>query len=410
MAYRNLDEFLTRLEQAGDVEHFAVDSSHPTVPDVIARDDSKVLVPNYPNGIRVVHNLFGTPRRIEQALRVTSLNLISERLEQLLEIGKPGAVGAMVSRAMTMFSAMRTTTNRRAPNEFQRRTFEDWRDSLGMAVKSLQSHSTEATILTGGVTPRMSSVSIRLTENEIIGEFWPDMGVGETVALVIGGDPAFMVAAYAPLPDFIHRSYFASWLRDKPLDMMHLPGLDIEIPSNAETVIAATVKEQASEFTVLEFTSGWTKANAIYPQFRREERENIRNAFAEIMLPLIRRFVPGLQSLSLRGQFGVLTVDPSEVDIHTILRQLWAVPIFTNIHHWLMLPGTDNIDGAVGRLVIDDIKALSKLMHGTHYLGVLLDATSKRETWELSEPDLELEHIFWNFKRSWRSDQPAGES
>ena len=114
--------------------------------------------------------------------------------------------------------------------------------------------------------------------------------MGETVALVIGGDPAFMLAAHAPLPDVIHRSYFASWLRDKPLDMMRLPGLDSEIPANAETVIAATVKEQTHKHTELDVISVWSKPGAIYVQVLPSEREYVRNAFAEIMLPLLPFF------------------------------------------------------------------------------------------------------------------------
>ena len=410
MAYRNLDEFLTRLEQAGDLIHVPLEldsTSHPAIAQV---DAEKVHMFTTTSGIRVVRNLFSTHQRIEQALRVASLNLIAERLEQLIDIGKPGALGTMISRAMTMFSAIRTTTNRRAPSELHVQSLIDWRKDLGVALNILESDSIQAVLLTGGETPRMSSVSVRLSENEIVGEFWPDLAVGETVALVIGSDPAFMIAAHAPLPDIIHRSYFASWLRDKPLDMMRLPGLDIEIPSNAECVIAATVTEQFGEQSELEVVSVWTRPGAIYPYSLPSEREHLRNVFAEIMLPLIRRFLPGLQNIKLRGQLGVLTIHSSRADIRTFLRQLWAVPVSANIGYWLLLPDTSDVDGAIERLTLDDVKSLSKLMQGKNYLGVLLDASSKPEPWESSEHDLELEQVFWHFKRSWLHDQPAGES
>jgi hypothetical protein len=407
VAYRNLDEFLTRLEQAGEVVRFAIDQ--PESPETAAQDAYKVHLFTDLNGTRIVRNLFGTSQRVEQALRVASLDLVAERLEQLLEIGKPGALGVMISRAMTMFSAIRTTTNRRAPSEFQARSFSDWREGLGAALKILQSHSIEATLLTAGETPRMTSVSLHFDENEIIGEFWPDLAVGETVVLVIGGDPAYMIAAYAPLPDLIHRSYFASWLRDKPLDMMRLPGLETEIPSNAECVIAATVTEQTGEDTQLDVTSVWTKPHAIYRQILQGERELVRSAYVEIMLPLIRQFLPGVHSIRLRGEFGVLTVDPTRADTQVILRQLWAIPISVSIKYWLILPEADDIDGAIERLVLDDIKSLSKLTLNGNMLGVLLDASSTREMRHSSEPDLELEQIFWHFKRGWRNDQPIEE-
>jgi hypothetical protein len=410
VAYRNLDEFLTRLEQVSDVARFTIGQSELGMPEIAPQDVSKVHLFTDSNGTRIVRNLFGTSERVGQALRVASLGLIAERLEQLLEIGKPGALGAMISRAMTMFSAIRTTTNRRAPNELQVLSFSDWRNGLGAALKIVQSHSIQATLLTAGETPRMTSASLHFDENEIVGEFWPDLAVGETVALVIGGDPAYMIAAYAPLPDLIHRSYFASWLRDKPLDMMRLPGLDVEIPSNAECVIAATVTEQTGEVTLLDVTSVWTKPHAIYCQILPCERELVRNAYVEIMLPLVRLFLPGVHDIRLSGEFGVLTVNPSRADTKVILRQLWAIPISVSISYWLILPETDDIRGTIEGLVLHDIKSLSKLIQNGNMLGVLLDASSTRETRQSSELDQEREQIFWHFKRGWRSGQPTGES
>lgn len=407
MAYRNLDEFITRLEQAGDVARYPMGQPDVGLPEITSQNSSKVHLFTAENGTRIVRNIFGTRQRVEQALRVASLDLIAERLEQLLEIGKPGALGVMISRAMTMFSAIRTTVNRRAPNEFQAQSFAEWRKGLGAVLETLQSHSIQATLLTGGDSPRMLSVSIHIHETEIVGEFWPDITLGETVALVIGGDPAFMIAAHAPLPDFIHRSYFASWLRDKPLDMMRLPGLDIEIPSNAEVVIAATVKAQKDRYSMLEVASVWEKPGAIYLSLLQDEFETVRNAFADITLPLIRRFLPGVRTIRLSREFGVLTVNPIQADTQAILRQLWAIPISANIRYWLLLPEADSIDEAVERLALKDVNSLSRLLNDKNTIGILLDASSKRES---SESDLELEQIFWHFKRGWQGDQLAGES
>jgi hypothetical protein len=311
---------------------------------------------------------------------------------------------------MTMFSAIRTTTNRRAPNEYQLLSFADWRKSLDLTSAALRSHAIQATLLTGGETPRMASVSVLLGDNEIVGEFGPDFPVGETIALVIGGDPAFILASHAPLPDIIHRSYFASWLRDKPLDMMRLPGLNMEVPSNAETVIAATVIEQSGDHAMLDVSSVWTKPSAIFLQMLPAEHHQVRDAFVEIMSPLLRQFLPGVQRIRLHDQLGILTIDPLNADRQMILRQLWAIPIFTTIYYWLLLPESDDIDGAVVQLMLEDINTFSRLTHGKANLGVLLDASSKRDTRESSEPDLELEQVFWHFKRNWQRDTPSGES
>jgi hypothetical protein len=410
VAYRNLDEFLTRLEQAGDVARFTIDKSESDTPGIAAQDANKVHLFTDSNGTRIARNLFGTGHRIEQALRVTSLDLISERLEQLLEIGKPGAVGVMVSRAMTMFSAIRTTTNRRAQNEFQKLSFVEWKSSLTHVIEHAASTTIQATLLTGGSAPLMAAVAMQVTTDGISGTAWPELEVGETVALVVGGDPAFVIAAHAPLPDIVHRSYFASWLRDKPLDMMRLPGLDIELPSNAETVIVAAVRERSGDDTLLEVEEVWAKPNATYLQLLPTEAHNLRDAFVEIMSPLLRRFLPGVQQIRLRNQLGVLAIDPDKTDRQAILRQLWAVPISANVYYWLLLPETDDIDFAVERLMPEDINSLSKLTQGNDYLGILLDASTKQAAQNSSELDVELEQIFLHFKRNWRPDQLTGES
>lgn len=412
MAYRNLDEFLTRLEQAGDVARFTIDQPGFDAPEILAQNADKVYLFTDSNGTRIVRNLFGTSHRIEQALRVTSLDLIAERLEQLLEIGKPGAVGVMVSRAMTMFSAIRTTMNRRAPGEYQKQPFSEWHRNLTPMFKLGAAPSVQATLLTGGSAPRMAAVTLQVTNHGISGEFWPSLEVGETVALVIGGDPAFMIAAYAPLPDLIHRSYFASWLRDKPLDMMRLPGLDIEIPSNAETVVVATVKELFWGGTLLDVGSVWTRPNAIYLQLQSAELHRLRDAFIEIMLPLIRRFLPGVRRIQLRNQLGILTVEPHNTDHLVILRQLWAIPISAGILYWLILPETDDLDDLIERLKPKDISVVSKLTMDGQRIGTVIDATYKQENPPVrsADEDLKIEYLIWGIRSNWQQDTPTGES
>ncbi|MBN1395723.1 MAG: UbiD family decarboxylase [Pirellulales bacterium] len=61
------------------------------------------------------------------------------------------------------------------------------------------------------------------------------------LAVVIGGDPAFQLAAAAPLPAEADVCALAGLLREKPIDAVDCRGVDLEVPAEAEIVIEGFV-------------------------------------------------------------------------------------------------------------------------------------------------------------------------
>lgn len=295
MAYRNLDEFLTRLEQEGEATRHQLGAAD----DLPVVSDEAAHVYDYSDGTRVVQNLFGTRTRIEMALRVESLDEIAANLDGLLDLGKPGAFGALMTQGMALFSALRTNVNRRAAQQYTQQTFATWRDSLPSAIAG-GAVGLHATLFTAE-TMRPATLTLRPDGLAMQG---PPLSAGSTVALAIGGDPALTLAGVTPLPDVLHRSYLASWLRGRPLETMRLPSLEIDLPSNVDAVIVGTVRDGAAadddtgylELRQISYdvtvTAVWARPLVAYQVWSPQDTVEFHRALGHIFAPLVRRLLP----------------------------------------------------------------------------------------------------------------------
>ena len=61
------------------------------------------------------------------------------------------------------------------------------------------------------------------------------------VAIIIGGEPATMFSAVAPVPEGLDKYLFAGITRKKGIDMVKCKTVDIEVPANAEIVLEGYV-------------------------------------------------------------------------------------------------------------------------------------------------------------------------
>ncbi len=74
---------------------------------------------------------------------------------------------------------------------------------------------------------------------------WAERGEAMPVAIVLGGDPAAIYAACAPLPDEADELALAGWLRRRPLAMMPCLTNELAVPATAEFVIEGLVEPGA---------------------------------------------------------------------------------------------------------------------------------------------------------------------
>jgi 4-hydroxy-3-polyprenylbenzoate decarboxylase len=88
------------------------------------------------------------------------------------------------------------------------------------------------------------------------------------VAVALGGDPATIFSATAPLPEGFDELLFAGFIRKKPVELVKCETIDIEVPANAEIILEGYVdpKERKLEGPFGDHTGYYSLAD-LYPVF-----------------------------------------------------------------------------------------------------------------------------------------------
>lgn len=232
--YRDLDEFLIRLEQANDLVYVARPVKSALEITAITRHvtqskQNRALVFEQVGKSRfpVVTNLFGSPRRMAWALGVNHLDGISERMKGLVSLDF--SLSAITARAGELFSMVRTHPT--SPNRYQQTRL----DTLPICRQWPQeSHANlpQAQLILDG---RVQRVKAAIHQDRL----WIDTPVAEPApaALVLGGDPAMIWAASVPLLPTLHSHWLAGWIRRRPVPLTQAQTQPLRIPANAEIVI-----------------------------------------------------------------------------------------------------------------------------------------------------------------------------
>jgi menaquinone biosynthesis decarboxylase len=129
------------------------------------------------------------------------------------------------------------------------------------------------------------------------------------VALVIGSDPALLLATVAALPEGIDEAMFAGFLRGKPTEFVNARSLNISVPANAEFIFEGIVKpnerrlegpfgdhfghySNAADFPVFHIQTATRRKDPIYPAtivgIPPMEDKFIGDATQQILAPLAR--------------------------------------------------------------------------------------------------------------------------
>jgi 4-hydroxy-3-polyprenylbenzoate decarboxylase len=141
------------------------------------------------------------------------------------------------------------------------------------------------------------------------------------LAVVIGGDPAFLLAAAAPLPSGSDVCAVAGLLRERPLDVVACRSVDLLVPAEAEIVLegfldptqppvmAGRLCGPTGHLThprpapVMQVTTVTQRANPIYAVmfFGRPPHEaaTVARAMQQVFLPLARLAMPDLVDYDL---------------------------------------------------------------------------------------------------------------
>jgi 4-hydroxy-3-polyprenylbenzoate decarboxylase len=140
------------------------------------------------------------------------------------------------------------------------------------------------------------------------------------VAIALGGDPALIYAASAPLPECIDEMHLAGFLRHEPISMKGCMNSPLKVPADAEMVIEGFIEPgdscpggafgnhtgfyaMAGDVPVMGVTCITRRKEMIYPAtvVGRPPMEDcfLARASERLLLPVLRRELPGLVDIHM---------------------------------------------------------------------------------------------------------------
>lgn len=343
----NLGEFIKHLEKTGQLVRVTTPVSRDLEIAAIAdkvmkgpQDRNKALLFENVAGfdMPVAINLFGSDQRMAAALGVDDVEELNARLAKLVDFRLPQGLGPMLDRAQDFFGVLRSiglgptivrhgpcqeVVITEAPNVNRLPVLKSWPGDGGRFITLMQ-------VITRDPLTRARNVGMYrlqvLADDKLIVHWQRHKGGAEherkareqakekiPAAIVLGGDPASMWCASAPLPPNIDEYLLAGWLRGKPVEFVKCVSQPLEAPAQAEIVIEGYVdpNEHAPEgpfgdhtgyytpvepFPVFHVTAITHRRQPVYPTtivgIPPVEDVYMGKATERLFLPLLRLFVP----------------------------------------------------------------------------------------------------------------------
>ena len=349
MAYEDLREFVKVLEKHGELKRIKTRvSSDQEITEITDRVSKRggpaLLFENVDDGrIPVLINALGSRRRMELALEVDSVEDVAARLTEWLDFKSPQGLIEKVKMLPKL-----AELGKYFPREVKSGPCQDivsregefslldwpilkcWEADGGRFI-------TFPMVFTRN--PRTGKRNCGMYRMQIFDEkttamHWQIHKHGAAhhrdlekrgaermeVAVAIGADPITNFGAAMPLPDDLDEMIFASFLREKPIDMVRCVSVDLELPATAELVLEGYVDpaERRTEGPFGDHTGFYTLEEP-YPVFHVTALTHRKNpiyqttivgrppmedcwmgwAITRITLPVLKRQLPEIVDMNL---------------------------------------------------------------------------------------------------------------
>ena len=276
MAYKDLREFIGRLEREGELKRITVeadvDLEVTEITDRVSKAGGPALLFEKPRSAKdgvtysmpLLINMLGSKKRMELALEVNSLEEVAGRIEELLDMKPPEGFFDKVRLLpkLAEFGSFfpRTAKSGAAHDVIKREDFslaglpiiKCWPQDGGRFV------TFPMVITRSPVTGRRNVGCYRMQvyDDRTTGMHWQvhkggaehfrcfeRQGKGRRmdVAVALGSDPATMLAGVLPLPQDFDEFVFAGFLRKEPVELVKCQTVDLEVPANTEIVLEGYV-------------------------------------------------------------------------------------------------------------------------------------------------------------------------
>jgi 4-hydroxy-3-polyprenylbenzoate decarboxylase len=344
--FRDLREFISTLEQSGELKRISV----PVDPylemteicDRTLRRQGPALLFENPKGysMPVLGNLFGTPKRVALAMGqqdVNSLREVGKLLAFLKEPDPPKGWRDLLEKAPIFKQALYM-----APKEISKPACQEvvlegdavdldqfpiqtcWPDDVGPLM-------TWPLVITRGPLKERQNLGIyrmqKIGKNRLIMRWlshrggaldfreWQQQHPGEPfpVAVALGADPATTLATVTPIPDTLSEYAFAGLLRGSKTEVADCLTCKLQVPATAEIVLEGVIHpgdsadegpfgdhtgyyNEVEQFPVFTVTTITHRKNPIYHSTYTgrppDEPAILGVALNEVFVPLIQKQYP----------------------------------------------------------------------------------------------------------------------
>ncbi|MBK1683706.1 4-hydroxy-3-polyprenylbenzoate decarboxylase [Rhodoferax fermentans] len=279
MAYHDLRDFITQLEQMGELKRVAVPvSPHlemTAVCDRTLQAGGPALLFENPTGhtIPVLGNLFGTTRRVALGMGVKDMAELRQFGHVLATLKEPEAPKGF-KELMGMGNLVKTLWSM-APKEQRSAPCQDvvWEGKDVDLAKLPVQHcwpGDVAPLITWGLVitrgPHKTRQNLGVYRQQVIAPNkvimrWlahrggaldfrdhaqQNPGQPYPVCVALGTDPATILGAVTPVPDSLSEYQFAGLLRGSRTELVKALGSDLRVPASAEIVLEGHIYPDAS--------------------------------------------------------------------------------------------------------------------------------------------------------------------
>lgn len=299
--YKNLREFVARLEQEGELIRVKAPVSTrfeiAEITDRVVKSEGggkALLFENTDAEFPVLTNMMGSRRRMAMALGVESLEEIGRRISSLL--GDALSPKASLWDKMKMLPLLADVAKWFPQNESGRGECQQvvWSGDEADLERLPLLHSWECDGGAFVTLPMVNTVDpetgmrnvgmyrMQRFDKHTTGMHWhihktgarhydayKRLGRKMPVVVALGGDPAYTYAATAPMPDNMDEYLLAGFLRQRPVKLVKALTCDIRIPADCDFVIEGYVDPAEDKTIEGDFGdhTGFYSLKDFYPKF-----------------------------------------------------------------------------------------------------------------------------------------------
>ncbi|MBX6392872.1 MAG: UbiD family decarboxylase, partial [Burkholderiales bacterium] len=275
MNYRDLRDFLTQLEERGELKRVKVPVSPrlemTEICDRVLRAGGPAILFEQPAGydIPVLGNLFGTPQRVALGMGAESVEALRE-IGRLLAFLKEPEPPKGFKDVFERWLPIGKQVMHMAPKEVSKAPCQEivWEgDEVDLSKLPIQTcwPGDAGPLITWGLVvtrgPYKKRQNLGIYRQQVIGRDKVIMrwlahrggaldfrehceahpGEPFPVAVALGADPATILGAVTPVPDTLSEYQFAGLLRGARTEVVKCIGSDLQVPASAEIVLEGVI-------------------------------------------------------------------------------------------------------------------------------------------------------------------------